>query len=269
MTKQWQYLLKNLGEWQGSFTHYTPQGQMIKDIKSVVSLEGLNDNQIVRQTIRQGEKEQVLEYSSLSRSVMFFDNGAFSQGSIQLGPLSEFGAELGLIHENRRVRLVQLFNKQGQLDNLTLIREKLAGTTPIETPPLQLEDLLGEWHGEATTIYPDWRHGNTCPTHLSLKINEAGRLVQTLIFGEITLTTTATIKDSYLLFDQHPNKLIQVLFLPNGVSATSPLQLQLNQPLFLELGWLIQPNLRQRLLRSYDNRGTWFSLSLVTEHRVA
>ncbi|BAY36964.1 hypothetical protein NIES2111_12980 [Nostoc sp. NIES-2111] len=268
MSSQWERLLKNLGEWQGSFTQYSPQGQLLNNIQTVVSLEGLNNNQTVRQIIRQESTEKVLEYSSLARSVLFFENGAFSQGSIQLGPFSEFGAELGLIYENRRLRLVQLFDKNGQLDQVTLIREHLAGTEVIENPPLQLDDLLGEWQGEATTIYPDWRSPDTISTNLKLQLDDSGRLIQTLNFAGRTIATTATIKGSVILFDQDPQKQIQVLLLPNGASATSPLKVQVRQSFILEVGWLIQPNLRQRMVRSYDDKGEWVSLTLVIEQRV-
>ena len=268
MRSQWDALLKNLGEWQGSFTRLSPQGEIKEDIPSIVSLEGLNNKQTIRQTISLGGNEKVLEYSSLARTVLFFENGAFSQGSIQLGPFSEFGAELGLIYENRRLRLVQLFDKNLQLDKLTLIREHLAGTQPEQRPPLKVDDLLGEWQGEAVTIYPDWRSSQSYPTKMQLELNESGRLRQSLTFGERTITSTATVKDSIIHFDEDPHKQIQVLLLPDGASATSPLKLQLRQPLFLEVGWLIQPDLRQRMIRSYSDKGEWVSLTLVTERRV-
>ena len=277
MRSQWDALLKNLGEWQGSFTRLSPQGEIKEDIPSIVSLEGLNNNQTIRQTISLGGSEKLLEYSSLARTVLFFENGAFSQGSIQLGPFSEFGAELGLIHENRRLRLVQMFDKNLQLDKLTLIREHLAGTQPEQRPPLKVDDLLGEWQGEAVTIYPDWRSSQSYPTKMQLELDSAGRLRQSLSFGDVsrhdathlrTITSTATVKDSIIDFDEDPQKQVQVLLLPDGASATSPLKLQLRQPLFLEVGWLIQPNLRQRMIRSYSDKGEWVSLTLVTERRV-
>jgi len=269
MKSQWESLLQNLGEWQGSFTRFSPQGTLIEDIKSVVSLEGLNENKTIRQIVsREGQEDLILEYSSLSKSTLFFETGAFSQGSIQLAPFTEFGAELGLIYENRRLRLVQLFDKNGQLDKITLIREHLAGTEAIENPPLSVNDLLGEWRGEAITIYPDWRSPDTYSSTLKLHLDDAGQLVQSLTFGERTITSTATIQGSTILFNQDPQKQVQVLLLPNGASATSPLQVKLRQPLFLEVGWLIQPNLRQRMVRSYSDKGEWVSLTLVTEKKV-
>lgn len=103
-SSQWQSLLQNLGAWQGSFTRLSPQGKVQANIPTLVTLTGINNNQTIRQTIQYFdsdtgglEQEKVLEYQSLSRSVLFFENGAFSQGSIQFGPFSEFGAELGFI----------------------------------------------------------------------------------------------------------------------------------------------------------------------------
>ncbi len=214
MTSQWEALLKNLGEWQGSFTRISPQGEILEDIQSVVSFEGLNNNQTMRQIVRrQGEQDLVLEYNSLGRNTLFFENGAFSQGIVQVAPFSEFGAELGLIYENRRLRLVQLFNKNLQLERLTLIREHLAGTQRVQNPPLTIDDLLGEWLGEATTIYPDWRSPETYPVKMQLELNNSNQLTQSTTLGNHTITSTATIKGSIIHFDQNPQKQVQVFHL--------------------------------------------------------
>ncbi len=263
---QWQCLLENLGEWQGSFTRLSPQGELLEDTPTVVSFTALNDNQTMRQIVRrlppnQPVDEKVLEYSSLGRGILFFDNGAFSQGSIQLAPFAEFGAELGLIWGDRRLRLVQLFNN-GQLDRLTLIREQLAGTTTPERPQLTVDDLVGQWQGEAVTIYPDWRSPDTYTTKLTIE-RIGDHLVQQLSFLGRNITSEASIQGSILYFDSNT----QILLLPDGASATSPLQVKGGRAFFLELGWLVTPQKRQRLIRAYSERGEWISLTLVTEQR--
>jgi hypothetical protein len=274
MKSQWDCLLENLGSWEGSFTRLSPQGELLEDIPSIVSFTGLNDNQLMRQIVRleppnQEPTEKVLEYSSLGRNTLLFDNGAFSQGSIQFAPYAEFGAELGLIHGDRRLRLVQLFDQQSQLNRLTLIREKLAGSSTGERPPLQVEDLIGTWHGEAITIYPDWRS----PTSYSISLNiwrDNDRLHQKLTFGDgsgHTIASSAQIDGWRLVFDQSPLP-IQVLLLPDGASSNCPLEIKTRQPFVLEVGWLLQTDLRQRLIRSYSDKGEWLSLTLVTEHKV-
>ncbi|HEY9607068.1 MAG TPA: DUF3598 family protein [Allocoleopsis sp.] len=277
MTSQWEYLLKNLGEWQGSFTRFSPQGELLEDIPTVVSLEGLNNNQTIRQIIRrlppgQPANEKVLEYSSLNRSTLFLDNGAFSQGSIQWGPFSEFGAELGLIEGDRRLRLVQLYNKENQIERLTLIREKLAGTDTPERPPLTVEQLLGEWQGEAMTIYPDLRSPDTYPTHLKIDRQDSNRIVQQLTYGAgasaRTISSTAQINGSVLTFDQSALP-TQVVLLPDGASSNCPLVVKPGHVFVLEVGWLLQPNRRQRLVRTYSDKGEWVSLTLVREQKIS
>ncbi|NJK28420.1 MAG: DUF3598 family protein, partial [Coleofasciculaceae cyanobacterium SM2_3_26] len=102
---QWSCLLENLGVWQGSFTRFSPDGGLQTDTPTEVSLEGIHDNQTVRQTIRRflpaalaaaepqvqetaappqvqetaaepQVQETILEYSSLGRGVLFFETGA-------------------------------------------------------------------------------------------------------------------------------------------------------------------------------------------------
>ncbi|WP_017653212.1 DUF3598 family protein [Fortiea contorta] len=270
MKSQWECFLQNIGTWEGSFTLFSPQGELLNDVPSRLTLEKLHEQQQIRLTLcREGQKDVVLEYTSISGGgIQFFESGAFCQGSVQLAPFTIFGAELALIHENRRSRLVQIFEKNGQLDRVTLIREHLAGTDKVETPPLQIDDLLGEWRGEATTIYPDWRSPQTYSTNLQLKLDQSGRLIQSLSFSDRTITSTGTIKGATIIFEENSPNPVQILLLPSGASATSPLQIQPRQPLFLEAGWLIQPNLRQRMIRNYNEKGEWVSLTLVTEQKV-
>ncbi|NJN58176.1 MAG: DUF3598 family protein [Leptolyngbyaceae cyanobacterium SL_5_9] len=268
---QWNSLLCNLGDWRGSFTRLSPQGVLKEDIPTQVTLEGLNQNQTVRQVVRHfsaetGEvvQEKVLEYSSLSRSTLFFEEGAFSQGSIQFAPFSQFGAELGFIQGDRRLRLVQLFDTHSNLSSLTLIREHRAGTDAAERPALTVEQLVGEWVGEAITLYADWRSPDHYTTRLLVQ-KQGDRLHQKLTAPNLELASTAQIQQNLLLFQEtHPT---QVLLLSDGASSNTPLTVPRGKPFFLEAGWLVQSDLRQRLIRSYDLQGGWVSLTLVTEHK--
>lgn len=278
MKTQWENFLQNLGEWQGSFTQFSPNGELLNDIPSHLTLESFNADQTVRLTLRRfypssdgsaepEVKELVREYQSLGRDILFFENGAFSQGTIQLSPFSQSGGEFGFISENRRLRLVQLYNSDGVLNTITLIREKRQGTDTIENPPLTVEALLGEWQGEAITIYPDLRSPDIFPTRLTVKLESPEKLVQTLSFGQVTFNSAAEIKGSILNFNRGEDS-IKVLLLPDGASATIPSQVELRKPFFFEAGWLVNPEQRQRLIRRYNNKGEWSSLTLVTESKV-
>ena len=75
-------------------------------------------------------RDVVVDYDSLNRSIIFFENGAFSQGSMQWGPYSTFGGEFGLIDNEfgdgtRRLRMVELYSSDSKLQKVVLIREKL------------------------------------------------------------------------------------------------------------------------------------------------
>lgn len=283
MASQWDNFLQNLGEWQGSFAQISPQGEIQGNTPSVLLLESSEDKQKVRLTLRRFSSnsensgdgkisELVREYDCLGRDILFFENGAFSQGSMQLAPYSEFGAEFGFVGENRRMRLAQIYNSSGQLSQFTLIREMRSGSNATERPPLTLPQLLGEWRGEAVTLYPDWRSPDTYSTQLELHETLAGKVVQQLTFGSgantKTLRSAGSLSGQVVEFDGGSSP-VQVLLLPDGASATCPKQVKLRTPFFLEVGWLVQPDLRQRLIRSYSEKGEWVSLTLVTERKVS
>lgn len=283
MASQWENFLKNLGEWHGSFTQLSPRGELVQDTPSIISLEGLNDNKTVRLRLRRfypnpsgsGEpevNELVREYQTLGRDILFFENGAFCQGSIQLAPYSECGAEFGFIYNYRRLRLVQLYNTSGNLSNLTLIREKIPEQNIPERPLLTVKDLLGKWQGEAVTMYPDWRNSDFYSTSLELDLDGGDRLVQKLTFGSDSnqkiISSSATIDGSVINFKDSAVP-VQVLLLPDGGSCTFPVKVEWRKPTFFEAGWLVEPDLRFRMIRSYSDRGEWVSLTLVTERKVS
>ena len=269
----WQYLMQHLGHWRGSFTRLLPQGEIETDIPSLLTLDGLNGNQTVRLVLHHFDPEteavtyeKVQEFNTLTPGFSLFENGAFSLGPIQLSSVSNFGAEFGFVQGDRRLRLVQLFSPGDAPPRLTLIREYRAGTQAPERPPLTLDALLGDWRGEATTLYANGRSSDIAPTQLRLK-RQGDTLDLYLSYGShFEFTSTAKIVGNVLQFgqDQPP---IQVLLLPDGASCTCPLRVGAGHPFFLETGWLIEPNLRQRLIRNYDANGRWVDLTLVTERR--
>jgi hypothetical protein len=274
METNWANFLKNLGEWEGSFTQVSTDGELLSSTPSILSLEGLEDNQLVKFRIRRfatniGEQptiDSTQEYRHLGKQAVFFDTGAFSKGSLQVAPFAEFGAEYGFVAGDRRSRLVQLFDKQGSFVSMTLIREVRSGTAAMMRSDLTIAQLLGKWTGTATTVYPDWQDPTTAI--VSLEISAAGgSLQQQLSFGDRTITSTAKIEGNQLHFNEGATPR-RVLLLPDGVSSNIPLQISHRQPFFVEAGWLLADNERQRLIRSYNDKGEWISSTHVIEHRV-
>lgn len=274
MESNWENFLKNLGEWVGSFTQVSTDGELLTSTPSILTLEGLEDNQLVRFRVRrfanslseQPTVDTTQEYRSLGKQAVFFDTGAFSKGSLQVAPFSEFGAEYGFVSGDRRSRLVQLFGKQGSFDSLTLIREIRSGTEATLRPDLKVAQLVGKWTGTARTIYANWKAPET--TAVSLEIRETnGCLEQQLAFGTRTIASTARIEGNRLQFETGTTPR-RVLLLPDGMSSNTPLQISHREPFFVEAGWLLSENERQRLIRSYNEKGEWISSTHVIEHRV-
>ncbi len=266
-------MLRHLGVWRGSFTRLDSTGQELEDIPTCVSLEGLDQNQAIRQTIQRFSAttgdlsdEKVLEYRTLNRSTLVFENGAFSQGSMQYGPFSEFGAEMGFVEGDRRMRLVILYGPDGCLSRLTLIREQRQGSQAPQRPALTVEQLLGVWQGQATTLYADLRPPQAASTTLSLT-QSGDRVHQRLSSETVDFSSVAQLEGSRLVFDSSssPN---QVFLLPDGASCMVPTAIPQGRPFLLEVGWLPCENQRQRIIRSYDARGTWVSLTCVSETRM-
>ncbi len=54
--------------------------------------------------------------------------------------------------------------------------------------------------------------------------------------------------------------------MPSG--SNTPLQLKLRQEFFVEVGWLVEDNIRQRLIRSYNEKGQWISATHIIEHKT-
>ena len=86
-------------------------------------------------------------------------------------------------------------------------------------------------------------------------------------FGETRITSKARIEGKKLFFEggDIPR---QILLLPDGTSSNTPLQLKLRQPFFVELGWLVEDNVRQRLIRKYNEKGQWISATHIIEHKT-
>ena len=271
MLSQWDCFLKNIATWEGSFTHLSSEGQEIKDTPTVITFEASQNNQAVHQVVHYLPKDQPasdlkVDYTStsLSKDLIFFENGSFCRGNIQWNGYGNFVSEFSLIERDRRLRMVDIYNNSIKLNRIVLIREKLPDSNTPERPQLKVEDLLGEWQGEAITIYPDSTEHKISKTHLKISQKENNYIEQQLSFGNRKITSTAKVIGSCLLFEN--SKLpIQILLLPDGGSCNCPLEIKSGHNFVLELGWLLQPNKRQRIMRNFDQKGTWVSSTFVIE----
>jgi Domain of unknown function (DUF3598) len=276
MENNWENFLRNLGEWHGSFTSVSLKGELLESTPSILTLEGFEDNKLVRFRLRRFSSADYSEpalsdysqdYRSLGKQAIFFETGAFSKGTMQVAPSSEFGAEYGFVAENRRLRFVQLYDKQGDLNNLILIREFRVNTNASERHPLTVDQLLGQWTGTACTAYSEWQSSETCTTFSELKDMGAGYFQQHLSMGSLTRTSTVRTEGNTLHIESEPCPR-KILLLSDGCAIDSPLHIIHRQSFFVEMNWLVQENERQRLIRNYNEKGEWISATHIIEHRV-
>jgi Domain of unknown function (DUF3598) len=275
MNSNWENFLQNLGEWQGSFTNVSIEGELLDSTPSILELAGAEDNKLVTLHLRRfpagGYTEAPIsdilqEYRSLGKQVIFFDTGAFSKGSLQVAPYSEFGAEYGFVSPHRRLRFVQLFDRDNNFTKLVFIREARTGSNTPERPQLDVEQLFGKWEGVAQTFYPDGRPPESIATSLIIRDIGDRRLQQELVFAGRTIASTAKFTSNQIQFEEGTPR--RILLLPDGGSSNVPLKVSHREPFFVETGWLLGDNERQRLMRSYNDKGEWISSTHIIEHRV-
>ena len=272
MTRQWQGLLKNLGVWNGTFASYSISGELLTDVPSQLTLALSGEEQRVDFCLErypQGQPVSTInlsfQYPGPGPQIPFFEQGAFSQGPLQYSSYSRFGAELSMIWGDRRVRIVQQYPAGSIWEDVTLICETRTQDPPSE--PLCLDHFWGQWTGEAQTLFADSRDMATYPTQL--RVERLGdRVQQTLQIADQQIQTTGIVRGTYVDFESGAQPM-RLLLLPGGASSLAPLTIHSGAAFFLEAGWLIEPHLRQRLIRRYSDRGEWESLTLVTEQKQA
>jgi Domain of unknown function (DUF3598) len=225
MSAQWQGLLQNQGTWNGSFTNLSPEGVELQDTPSEVN--------ICLQREGSAEIKLQFNYPGPGLQVPFFEDGCFSQGSLQHAPHTQFGAEFAIREGDRRLRLVQLFDQGSELTSLTLIRENRAGNT-VQSPPLTVDALVGVWQGETITRYANSRDPNVMQTQIVVE-REGDRLTQSLQFGNHRIQTSAQIDGNRLHFSEGAQPML-LLCLPGGASALVPQQIQQQAPFVFETG---------------------------------
>jgi Domain of unknown function (DUF3598) len=282
---QWECVLENLGEWVGSFTTVTPQGELIEDIPSIIKLTGICDNQAVHLVLNRFyplpnstekyAKEVVWDFSTPPGiGAIYFETGAFSSGGLVVYIGVKTIAEFSLKAGDRRFRMIQTFDISQQLDRVTFVREHLEGTTATERPQLEIADLVGTWNGIATTLYADDRPSIEAKTRSTFSASDTGyqlikndcSLPEPLPWRIDLIAATDPLSARLWQFtDNQDGQSYQMLLLPDGGYAITPTKIKLGHAFTLEIGWIHQTGQRQRLVRQYDSSGKWESVTFVVE----
>ncbi|MEM8605338.1 MAG: DUF3598 family protein [Cyanobacteria bacterium P01_H01_bin.121] len=274
----WDNLGQNAGIWIGSFTRLTPDGTIVDDTPSRLTLERTSETsarfQVCRYPAGQPPIEHTTEFASINRSSLFCTDGSFTKGSMQWSPVSEFGAELALTQPEARLRLVQVFKSGGALDYLVLIRETREGTTPVVRPMLTVDQLVGTWQGKAINYSPSWIISDPIAIETTWDRTSDGSIRWRSQSGANCSewqgqdTASSTQTHQRLLGDQG-GLTYQLLCLPNGGSSFCPQTIQPRTAFFCEVGWLLTPTSRLRLQRQYQADGSWLQHTWIHEVKVS
>jgi hypothetical protein len=158
--------------------------------------------------------------------------------------------------------MIQTFDPDRQLDRVTFVREYRQGTTAPERPHLCIADLLGTWTGIATTLDANAESPLVTTTDSTLTTSDRGyRLVR----ADRSVDLNAIDRQLLQFTDSGDGQSYQMLLLPDGGYTTTPTQIRLGCPFYLEIGWVYQSGKQQRLVRRYDSTGKWCSTTFISE----
>lgn len=272
MASQWDNLFQNAGTWNGLFSRLEPDGTVVSNTPSCLQLERTAANQCRFQLTRYPEGQPPTNYqtdfASLARTALFFANGSFSKGAMQWNPFSDFGVEFSVTQPDARFRLVQMFKSGGALAYLVLIPETRANTAGVPRLPLSVAQLQGIWRGEAIAYYQDWTQSEPQPTETTITRSASGELTQTWRVGNAAGQAQLQLQGDRLCFTESGTP-YQLLLLPQGGSSLCPQTIQPRTAFRCELGWLVDPHTRLRVIRHYGVDGGWLHSTWVQETKQA
>ncbi|NEP15931.1 MAG: DUF3598 family protein [Leptolyngbya sp. SIO4C1] len=275
---QWDCIRENIGDWHGSFAQYQPDGTLDKLTPSQLTLAETTPEQQMQLTLVRTPPEgphtvrREFSYPGPAPHVYFFKTGAFSQGPLQYRGYAQFGAELSLKADSRRLRFVQMYegatDGTSRLDYVTLIREQLDRPPPIAETGLQLSQLRGVWSGQTIVFCPTENRLKTDCSRWQIETEaETGLEIYDRIEPVYERRLTATVSQP-----QAPGKPTdgwRLMLLPDGAACLLQQQLSAKTAFTLEAVWLLSPLQRQRLIRCYDQQGRWTHLILAIEEKVS
>ena len=230
---EWEFLLRNVGEWRGWFDSMDGMLQLTKRQPSLLTLqpapsgiplhltlllwpEPKESGSLFQPPEGEPEKRIVQSFMRLDPDMGVFGTGSFSRGTLYRSNWTNLYAEFGFLHGQRRHRLVLLWDGSGQLVRIVLIREFLAGSSAVECPALQADHLIGDWRRDIPAPADD----------ISLAAED---------------------------FDHW-------IFLPDGGAFLAPAQIDPHQPFSIEALWLSSPTRLERIARRYSDNGALTSV---------
>lgn len=228
----------HLGEWHGTKTRYSPEGEAIKSWQVITQLEKNQDDSTINHkdylTYTDGNTE-VKSFGSYTKpitSALFLDN-SFCWGSKKVTSDSIFVFEIGIRFENRRMLGYCKYDDNGYLQYISIGPEYLENiSSNMEQKSIDL--INGNWQGTLKKMTRDWIVSEPVPTDWK-KLDDLNRDYLTLHFKD-------------------------------GVSLSCPPKIEIGKAFFIVVDWQIGDILLQRGIGYYDVSGfTHFTSEVFTK----
>lgn len=250
--QHWQNFCTNhLGNWHGTRTRYSPQGEVKGWFEAFRLLQANSDQTEITHTNRNIYADSTTEEQSwqFSKHSNNFSDGimhpitarmrflALEQGAAagvykKIEEQVPFGVELFLINESLRYSLVIVYGKDGSLSSITLIREdKVVYPNNYWSNEVNLiaeRNLNGNWTGKSVKMTPDLNVSAEVPAKLQL-----------------------TLEGN------------QTLYFPDGITLSCPKEVKVGKQAALTTTWLVKPDLLQQISVNYDDSGDFAELKFA------
>ena len=287
---QWNALKENIGVWYGSFEQYAPNGELVKDTPSVLTLAEENEQTLALTLERMpaGEPKKVnnltFTYPGPAPYTYFFASGAFSQGSSQWSSFGQFVTEFSMKVRDRRIRFVIAYDSTqsytSALKYVTLICETQEGGAQFNKQSPNLQQLSGAWQGEGEILDPIT--GSFSPQKESiwmlLKPSEAAyalrceeQVGESYAIDAVSVESTENADGAAAVttFESKNNaQQYQLMQLSKGAYCFLPKEIRQNDEFRIEVGWVSEQGERSRFIRYYDTRGVWTHSALIHDQQI-
>lgn len=256
--QNWQnFITHHVKDWQGIWTRYSPQGDMIESFKGLRSFRTNPEQtelfQTNRYTYNNGRVEEKKWHSykedkAFSDGIMhpafpamrsyFMKQGAAVWSKKILEPGSLFQpAEFFFRYEEIRHSVAIIYDTDGSLMRVVSIREDAVNFPSKywsqEVNLLPERNFGNNWQGTAVTMTPDLRISEPIQTQLNWPVIEDNK----------------------------------IFFFPDGISLTCPTQVTLGTPFTVVANWLVNESELQQLSVNYDHNGVFLGLTLELLHQ--
>lgn len=256
--QNWQnFITHHVRNWQGIWTRYSPQGEIIESFKSLRSFRTNPEQTELFQTncytYDHGKVEEKKWHSYkldkvFSDGIMhpafpamrsyFLKQGAAVWSRKILEPGSNFQpAEFFFRYEEIRYSVGIVYNTDGSLMKVGSIREDAVNSPSKywsqEINLLSERNFSRDWQGTSITITPDLRTSKPIQTQLNWPVIENNKM----------------------------------FFFPDGTSLSCPTQVTLGTPFTVVANWLVNNSYLQQLSVKYNHNGVFLGLTLELLHR--